>query len=63
MKTVQIKNIGNEPLAFTWFPVIEPGQTIEVTKEQSQKLLLNESVQLIESEKKQKAAESFKAVE
>lgn len=63
MKTVQIKNIGNEPLAFTWFPVIEPGQTIEVTKEQSQKLLLNESVQLIESEKKQKTAESFKAVE
>lgn len=67
-KTVTIKNISSEPLAFTGFPMIEPEGTIEVSEKEAELLLLNSSVQLVEKETKASAKisskdASFKGVE
>lgn len=60
-KTVKLKNIGSENLAFAGIPLIEPDETFEVSAEQAEVLLKNVSVKMVEDEKK--SSKSFKAVE
>jgi hypothetical protein len=45
---VKIKNIGKQDLAFTGFPVIKPGETIDVSVQEAEILKLNDDVQVIE---------------
>lgn len=59
-KTVKLKNVGSEALAFAGVPMIKPNETIEVSAEQAEILLKNESVQMVEDKKSEK---SFKGVE
>lgn len=65
-KKVKITNIGSEPLAFTGYPMLAPGAELEVSKEEAEILLLNDSVKMVEAEtsaKNSKKDASFKGVE
>jgi hypothetical protein len=55
----KIKNVGSEPLAFTGFPMLQPGDELEVTKEQAELLVLNDSIEIVGKKKNA----SFKGVE
>lgn len=60
---VKIKNIGNEPLAFTGFPILAVGETIEVTQEEADILLLNDSVELVGGHRSSRRGGSVKGIE
>lgn len=61
----ELKNVWNEPLAFTWIPMIQPGETFEVPEDKVEYYLLNPAVQAVETNKKTtKATEtSVQAIE
>jgi len=58
---VTIKNISEEAVAFAGYPAIAPGSTLDVTQEEADVLLLNDSMKLVE--KGGKRSGSFKATE
>lgn len=59
-KTVKLKNIGLEDLAFAGTPLIKANETFEVSSDQAEILLKNSSVKMVEDKKSEK---SFKAVD
>lgn len=59
-KTVKLKNVWSEDLAFAGIPLIKSNETFEVSQEQAEILLKNDSVKMIEDRKSEK---SFKGVE
>lgn len=48
----ELKNVWNEPLAFTWIPLVQPWETFEVPEDKVDYYLLNTAVQAVESNKK-----------
>lgn len=66
MKTVKIKNIGEETLCFTGVPAIAPGKTAEVSQELADHLANHPSVEVVGTATKVAGKEkdqSFKGVE
>lgn len=57
---VKLKNIGSEDLAFAGIPLIKPNETFEVSEQEAQVLLKNDSVKLAKDKESEK---SFKGVE
>lgn len=58
-ETAKIKNVWTLPLAFTGYPLLNPGDEIEVSVSEAERLSLNESVEIVQDKKKG----SFKWVE
>ena len=66
MKTVKIKNIGEETLCFTGVPAIEPGKTVEVSEITAEQIASHPDVEVVSNAAKAKGTEkdqSFKGVE
>lgn len=58
-ENVKIKNVWSEALAFTWYPLLNPGDEIEVSQAEAERLSLNDSIEIIGKKK----TSSFKGVE